>query len=522
MVAIDLRRWTQKKAQNDDDMERTEFAQPRLTRRQILALVDLLEDSPEDMKRRIAPVFRYEAAQWFFYDVLMECEFETGEAFHESLEGGANEEDLVELQVAHAEGRPMDLSEEWSWDLLMQPAKGVHGELSAARSVAQNAKRAGTDAYKAGKPEQALARFSKGLRALHSLEKGVRESGPMATIHLDLLKRKALVASGLQMPHTELRTAEAALVLSPQDAKAWYRKANALEQLGQDEKAQEALQRAGLPSLTLDSESLKAAPAPPRKPGINKKFKGALSKREIDELRDTLWIELGMTSLRAVDFVTKLKRALGGSIPVPTSLVLTHFSFGDFLEQIKAYMMGSYGAGDNVSEALETEIEVKAADVIWGCILDVLGYDPRKLGPQAEPPTRLDREQADKLLDYLQAVYSGENYKNKTRVLAKSTNFDMRSFLTKLRPVAMEVQGAVLVSMGFDKTDDGLQKAEAAIMRHANYSKELYEKVCKTREAAYGGPNGLYTVFMDEQNTDCRTDFEGMEARAQFLKRNPF
>merc|ERR1712007_318640 len=69
----------------------------------------------------------------------------------------------------------------------------------------------------------------------------------------------------------------------------------------------------------------------------------------------------------------------------------------------------------------------------------------------------ITRSQAEQLLQALLEVYSDEAFQNKVHTAARAVMYEHAPFLSRLRPLALNVQIGILRKWGFDDTEEEMR-----------------------------------------------------------------
>lgn len=485
--------------------------------------LDFMEEAPQELRAKMAPVWKYCFAQWHIYDAGLEAIEEKGNlqaAFEEEM----LQTDIDSLITLFEKGdlEKAATTEKWTWKLLepFPPAGSVEPWSEEVAKpmikVSREERKEGVIAFEQERYDKAFWHFWQGLKLIARAPDSA--SGPHAKLRCDLWKNRSAAAMKLKMPRAALAAATAALAINMRDEKAWYRKSCALEELGQPQEAKAALAKAGLAGAPAEAKAevtarRAQAPGRPQEPVVLIE-EGELEPPLHQTLESLLFVEIGVDSISAVDMIMHIQAELK-TTPIPLAIIFDHPKVYDAVTMLLSH----------INAADELYYRRKMNSTVWRALCRSLGRDPvqdklqGRLGPM--DVVEYSEEQALKVLGELKAAYENDAWVQQTRVLAKRVAFEQRSFLVSLRPKALEVQRAILEKSGLDPDSDGLRSLELGLVQASLESRQVAELLQGVRVALQGGPNGMWAVNMDTE-AGFWDDSSSMQSRIQYTRSDPF
>jgi len=471
--------------------------------------LDYVEDASDDMRTKLAPMWKYCFVQWHIYDAGTEAT-EKGVPVAVMLRDPDLRADVETLRVLCDSGDldSASTSEEWMWKLLDPlPEQGTlpSDEVTKLIQDGKEERHLGVVAFNEERFDKALWHFWQGQKLLATAPGG----GPVAKLRSELLKNRSAAALKLGLPRGALSTANAALGINQGDEKAWYRKYCALQALQRHGEANQALARAGLtppPAKTAVKKTTTRTPALPDKKTLKPK---ELDPSLLSLFEDLVFIEIGVDSVLAVDLVRHLQAELPDT-QLSLSLIYERPTVRETINEL----MGKINAkkGDYLRRRM--------ASTVWRALCDALGKDPLKQQRLARSRPLYTEIQAMDILSDLQKAYESPSFVKAAAEIARQSAFEQRSFLMSLRPKALEVQKPILRRLGLPVDSQGLRDLEAALVNTARQAPAVKEKLRMVRMAQQGGDNGMWTINV-EQNP-WWSDSNSMQLRAVFTKSDPF
>lgn len=419
-------------------------------------LTQQLEDCSMEVKRLVTPILQYKITEATMFNFVREAN-ELGTNLSELLQGEEKLSMLRGLRKRIDTGGPEDaerMMEEYdmrSRRLMFDKHRAKEMEkkervlsdcdtLVKCLNWGQKCKKDGMIEWENGNYEEALASWRQAEDALKKFKAPESDKNGNAIItelHRAVLKNVAQAAIKCGYYTEALDAADDALKLESQDHKAWFRRACALEALGQFEEADEALKRIEELAVGL--------------PDQRRIQKDAQAKREkLQAIAD----RNNATQKRG------LERALAKGI------------FGDDRERLPV--------ADELRKELPESLPVaqKLQD-------EVSPSGPRK---------RLTKDGADDLLDDLRRAYSETPFQKQVRKLALDVRRDRVEFITHMRKVCLATQKPILQKWGFEPSAKGVKEMQGAIQDHTtgqNPDEALREKADEVTQVLYGD---MYSV----------------------------
>ena len=472
--------------------------------KQRLAL-DFAEDAPAEIRLKLAPMWKYCFVQWHIYDAGLEAE-EKGVPLMMQLKDADLLADIESLRLLSDSG---DLdqaatAEEWSWKMLypLPEAGSLHPWTDEiANDLIRQGKEErheGVIAFNEDSFDKALWHCCQGLKLLSAAPGG----GPISKLRSELLKNKSAAALRLGLPRVALSASNSALGINQNDEKAWYRKSCALDAMKREAEARQALAKAGLtppPVLTRTKANKAKAKTEPKD----------LDPLLLSAFEDVVFAEVGVDSITAVDLVRHLQGELPNT-PVSLSLIYECPTVGEAISELL----------DRISAKKGDYLKRRMAGAIWRTMCEILGKDPLKKAKAVRRQRQLTEIQALDALSDLQEAYESQDFLRASREAARRTAFEQRSFLVKLKPVALDVQRPILRRLGFSPDHAGMKELEIAIIQVARKSAKVKDRLKATRIALQGGENGMWTINV-EQHPQW-SDSNSMQLRADLTKSDPF
>jgi len=387
------------------------------------------------------------------------------------------EEDLMDKMVVEADCIPGGVDGE------APDRKQVldQREIRAMLDFGQQIKSEGNEAFSNENWEAALTRYCQGdqmlknYRAEPHLEK---ENKELKSMHRACLTNKANAALKMDQWQNAIRAADDALKIKQDDEKALFRKAVALESLGRTEEALETL--AEVEEIAEDMN-----------PEIRENMLSDVAER-----KETI---KNIESRAAQDF-HRMFKAMGEK---------NVFSSGRFLPDGTSPPPALSGAEERRLKLmkdreeymqLKTQHEVKQRLKEGRPLVDDEQDIPEIPTPNnlqfprfghLERSRTITRSQAEQLLQELLEIYSDEAFQNKVHTAARAVMYEHAPFLSRLRPLALNVQIGVLRKWGFDDTEEGLYEMMICIGEHTRRDEKLRKLADDTTRMLYGGENGM-------------------------------
>lgn len=457
--------------------------------------VECLEDCPADVKRLVMPVLRYKIVESMVLGLLDEAQ-ETGVPFEDLIQreetikelraarrrlddGGAEEaarmlHDLDALSARAGQMLEAQRKEE-------ERARGrvlidMQG-LKIALDFGQKAKRDGLLEWQQGRAEEALASWRQGddaLRRFRPPRRCTREAEMLATLQGALLRNLSQAALRLERWGEALEASERALELDPEDHKAWFRRACALEGMSDFDGARECL--GCVEELAVGRNDRQRLERDCRR------------KRErFRALEEHSRAEHGRMLRRGC----RLGVFGSGRAGLPPASPAT-----------PAALAAGGGRGAPRSQRSLAAAAVSPAALPAASVPPAAPPVPSPAPPSARPAlpaepaaaaghTRITRDGASDLLDDLRAAYADPGLRGRVDKLIRDVRFDAGSFLQHIGAVALPAQEPVLRKWGFDPSRHGVAEMRAAIQDHTRGPRadpELRERADEVNGALFGSP----------------------------------
>eukprot|EP00931_Biecheleriopsis_adriatica_P021503 TRINITY_DN14045_c0_g1_i1.p1 TRINITY_DN14045_c0_g1~~TRINITY_DN14045_c0_g1_i1.p1 ORF type:complete len:687 (-),score=191.03 TRINITY_DN14045_c0_g1_i1:9-2069(-) len=414
-------------------------------------IADLLEECPNDVKRLVTPIMHFSITMTIlsnfldkarqlntsFEDVLLDEEsLSTLRGIRQKIDAGgpkAAEEMLMEYGA-----RVGILNEELEDDLRPQERRvaDVH-TLAEVMNWGQKCKKDGLIEWERGNWAEAHASWRQADETLQLFKAAEKESNQLLfDLHGAVLKNLAQACMKLGYWCDAVKAADTATQLCPEDHKAWFRKACALEGLGRLEEVEECLQKIEECSVG--------------RPDRMRIAKDTQAKREkLQALREREQTSLRRTFEKALDKNIFSEDRAGVRA---TTTVLEHVAGG---EQMKREMPGR------------------------------LHDESRK---------QLTRDGAEDLLLALRDAYRDSTFQLQVLKLAQDVRGEKRAFLTHLKRVALPLQKPVLEQFGFEPSEQGLKEMTRALQDHTRGPKVD----AAVKRAADEATIALYGIMYDK------------------------
>jgi len=391
-------------------------------RRELLS--DLLEDSPADVKRLVTPILHYSITTNVLIGFLEKAE-KTRRTFEEVLLDEENLNvlrgirDRVDAKGDQAADEMLQEYDARSRLLASDAQEKKEGEeqerrvadvttLAQIMNWGQKCKKDGLVEWEQGNYAEARASWRQAHETLRPFKAGDKETNELLfELHAAVLKNLAQASMKLGYWNEATKVSTLATQLCPEDHKAWFRRACALEGLGSLDEAERCLQK-------IDECSV-------GRPDRLRIAKDTQAKREkLQALREREQASLKRT----------MEKALGRSV---------------FSEERQV---------DNEEEAakdlLEPDEQRRALPTPNGIFQD----SNRK---------HLTREGAKDLLHALRDAYRDSTFQKQVMKLARDVRGEKRPFLANLAKVALPLQKPVLEKFGFEPSEKGLKEMMRAV-----------------------------------------------------------
>lgn len=440
--------------------------------KQCMAL-DYLEEAPAEVRAALSPIWKYCFVQWLIYDAGYEATKQST-SLADILGSQEMMTDIQALQAFVEAGglEKSKKSEKWSWKMLEKlpmsgtADQGMGDDSSPLVQAAREERSEGCDAWNVQKYERAFWHFQQGIRHLCRLPEPL--TPVQCKLGSDLYKNIAATALELNMNRIALNVATSAVNLFPDDQKAWFRKARALQALDRDAEATTAFLYAGYAEV--EKELGEAVDPPPEGSKIDDKMQASIEK--------LVFLECGIDSMDAIQVIAEVQLQLP-LFKIPADLLFN-------------YPTVSEAAGFLVEKA---KSEYKATvETLYRAMCKVTSRDSLKV--KFSKQTMAEEKVLGALLTLLEN-YSAPEYTAKAREIASRAGHEYKSFLVSLRRHALEQQIQCLEIRGFPPTYEGMRKFECAVIASARQSPQVRNLLRQVRVACYGGQDGMWPVVME-------------------------
>lgn len=482
--------------------------------------LDFAQDAADELKSMLAPIWKYCFVQWHIYDAGLEA-LERGAPVHAMLSDPDLLSDIDNLK-AMCDSGDLDeaaTAENWTWKLLDPlPEAGSLAPWTdeVSRNLLKDCKderHEGVLAFDGGRYDKALWHFMQGIKLMAPAP---ALGGPVAKMRGDLWKNKSAAALKLGLKRMALHAANSAIALNSKDEKAWYRKASALDALGNTKDYKAAMDKAGL------------APPPKKPPPRSRKgarvdtlAKPGVSVEEVpEELDPTLdsvfeslsFVDIAVDSVAAVELIRFLQAELKQT-SLPLTLIYDFPQVGDAVTILLK----------KINSSKTCYLRRRMTSLVWQATKSALGKDPLKGRATTGSSSRnlYTEEEAIEILTDLRLVYEEKSFVKMNREIARQAAFEQRTFLVNLRPKALAAQTPILRRLGYPVSIEGIQQLETSLIDCARKSERVKEELKLTRIALQGGANGMWAINVEADNP-AWSDSQSMELRSMFEKTDPF
>mmetsp|Transcript_63440 Transcript_63440/g.138136 ORF Transcript_63440/g.138136 Transcript_63440/m.138136 type:complete len:608 (+) Transcript_63440:43-1866(+) len=430
-------------------------------------VAELLENCSMQVKRLVAPMLRYKPVESLLWTVYSQAK-QSGLPFEEFVERA----DIIEgLQSARQQ---LDRGGEHAATLMQEEADALVEKmngavldkrrmedrergrvtidmtgLKAVLEYAQKCKKDGLVEWERQNWDEALLSWQQGddvIRRFRAPMRSLEENELISELHGALLRNMAQAALKLERWREAAAAAERALELDDQDHKGWFRRACALEGLGRLEEAQECLTRIDEIAVGRPDRARLVADTQRRRAKLS-----SLQERHGARQRRMLQKSLATGVFGGKEEATPQRLDVDPSSPSPIH------SSGERLPTAPAPV-----ARRTAAEAAKT----------------------------------LTREGARDLLAALQEAYSNTRFVQRVDKLIGDMRFDVQNFLAHHGRLALEVQGPILRSWGFEASETGVAEMTGAIAAHTEGpfgDPQLRRQAAVLSRALCGSPElGMY------------------------------
>lgn len=420
-------------------------------------LTEQLEDCSMEVKRLVTPILQYKITEATMWNFLREAR-QLNTTLSQLLQSEERVSMLRGLRRRIDIGGPKDaelMMEEYdmrSRRLMFDKTRAKEMEkkdrvlsdcdtLVKCLNWGQKCKKDGMIEWEKGNHEEALASWRQAEEALKKYkapESDKNGNQIIAELHIAVLKNVAQAAIKCEYYTEALDASDDAIKIDSEDHKAWFRRACALEGLGQFMAAEEALDRIDTISIGRSDQHR-----------IQKDTQAKRDKLQAIADRNDATQRRG------------LERALARGI------------FGD----------------DRETRPVTDELQ-KDPEAILEAEEEKLADEVTLVGPRK----RLTKDGADDLLEELQRAYGETLFQKQVRKLAVDVRRDRVQFITHMRKVCLAVQKPILLKWGFEPSAKGVKEMQSAIQDHTigqEADDALREKADAVTQILYGD---MYSV----------------------------
>ncbi|CAJ1360954.1 unnamed protein product [Effrenium voratum] len=383
-------------------------------------LAELLEDCSAEVRRLVAPILQYSITTNVLCTLLEQAK-QKQKSFEEIV---ADEDNLVILRsirdrvdefgekaaeemLAEFDARSRILAADRQEQLLEDRRVADVNTLAQIMNWGQKCKKDGLFEWEQGNWAEAHASWRQADDTLRGFKAPDKESSRMLfELHGAVLKNLSQACMKLGYWNDAAKAAETATQLCPEDHKAWFRSACALEGLGKLDEAEECLQK-------IDECSV-------GRPDRGRIAKDTQAKREkLQALREREEASLKRTMEKAIErsVFSEERQALPTVRPKSES-------------------------GTPMPE------------------------DPKKEIFEESSRKHLTKEGAKDLLQALRDAYRDTTFQNQVLKLARDVRGEERPFLANLSRVALPLQKPVLEAFGFEPGEAGVKEMIRALQDH--------------------------------------------------------
>mmetsp|Transcript_1110 Transcript_1110/g.2533 ORF Transcript_1110/g.2533 Transcript_1110/m.2533 type:complete len:665 (-) Transcript_1110:44-2038(-) len=384
-------------------------------------LAELLEDCSAEVRRLVAPILQYSITTNVLCTLLEQAK-QKQKSFEEIV---ADEDNLVILRsirdrvdefgekaaeemLAEFDARSRILAADRQEQLLEDRRVADVNTLAQIMNWGQKCKKDGLVEWEQGNYAEARASWRQAHETLRPFKAADNETNELLfELHAAVLKNLAQASMKLGYWNEATKVSTLATQLCPEDHKAWFRRACALEGMGSLDEAERCLQK-------IDECSV-------GRPDRLRIAKDTQAKREkLQALREREQASLKRT----------MEKALGRSV----------FSEERQVDDEKEAALDS----------LEPDEQRRALPTPNGIFQD----SNRK---------HLTREGAKDLLHALRDAYRDSTFQKQVMKLARDVRGEKRPFLANLAKVALPLQKPVLEKFGFEPSEKGLKEMMRAV-----------------------------------------------------------
>jgi len=466
-----------------------QYERVQLTNQKREEIAELLEDCSIETKRVLTPIMKYTITQTLLND-LLETAKQQRQPFNKVLEDQDTRESLENVRrkidvggEQAAETLMVEYDARWrSWadKLAAEKLKNDREErvIADTQTLAEvmnwglKCKKDGLLEWEQGNVAEAHASWKQADDCLKQFKAADHEDEDNKTIyglHISILKNLSQACIKLEYWTDAIEAADAATKLDPNDHKAWFRKACALEGVGKIEEAENCLKMVDDASVgradrvriskEVEVKREKYHSIKEREKKINNRMVGKALKNGVFASKREDMLENVPEEQAPPEFAQK-----EAELPLPPTPVVTPDEFARRTAANPAGLPVRETCARNKAAALPgTKAAAKSAGG-GGYDLNGLDFSAEKKAKEKERMRRkLTREGAEDLLVELKEAYLDTGFQHQIFKLAMDVNRDKRDFMANLNKVALPLQSPILGKWGFEPSDKGVAEMKRAI-----------------------------------------------------------
>lgn len=492
-------------------------------------ICDLLEDCSSEIKRLVTPILKYKVVESLLYQVNQEAK-KKGIPFKEHVmeaktlanlhgarkridqggdaEGARLQDEMDHLHKVHStaylEAKKKEETERGRLVIDMQGLK-------VALDFGQKCKKDGLVEWQLGHWEEAIASWRQGDDALKRYRapwQNVRENTMLAELHSAVLKNLAQAAIKLEYWNEALDAADKVVDMNPDDHKAWFRRACALEGLGKVDESAACLDRietiaVGRPDreridkdVRLRRDKIQALKE--RDKAVNQRMvkgsikKGFFSSDRVEQLQQ----QPAKKDAQPARYVSSpaAREAAAQAVRAQDPHVLSPEVTDEAPAKAKparpkSKVRRGLRPGEKPSQKRSPAAE---EDSLEGHIAR-LGAAPGT-DSSARARRRLTKNGAEDILDDLEQAYANPWFVERVDKLVQDMNYDPAKFMAHLgrSTLALDVQQPILEKWGFDVSSQGVADMSLAIQEHTrgrSADPALKKRADEVGKGLYGSPD---------------------------------
>lgn len=442
-------------------------------------IAELLEDCPNDVKRLITPIMKFKITESVLVNAL-EIAKEQKRDFVELVQTAEYFEKLKLIRNrvdSHGAQAAEEMMQHFDAQCMEESYKKINNRVDEERqerrvadmTTLQQAINWGIKCKKDGLIEwennnwaeahAAWYQADMALRKFKAPDKDESENKMLVELHSAVLKNLAAACLKLEYYTDALEAADAALVLDPDDYKAWFRRASSLEGLGRIDEAEVCLKK-------IEDAAVGRTDAVRIKKDVKAKREKYQALRDRDDATGKKMLERAL--YKGIFGEDRTKKLEGRPHPVVDS---------ETKKQVE---------DDSKKEDEETTGAADQKPV--PSLRDLVASDPNRM--------KLTRDGVEDLLQELLNVFSDTLYQKQILKLSRDVGKSVTQFLIHLPKVAVPVQRPVLEKWGFEVSERGIQEMRLAVEDHIKGSDKAAERLrqrdAQVKRALYGT---MYSVM---------------------------